>query len=143
MGLGFTEGRPKIGSDSSGPVSTLVAGVIEKGGSLAEVCMDHTSSVSPGDEVVAVGGSGGLLKYFKTDDPQTNGSLRGHLAEAIDAVADPVRLQLERPLDPIEVPHILTCKDSVGLVCLFSEDPNSMGTNDLFHFVKYGCGKTA
>jgi len=110
LGLGFTEGRPKNGSDSTGPVSTLVAGVIEKGGSLAEVSMDHTSIISPGDEVVAVGGAGGLLKYFKTNDLQTNGSLEGPLAEAIDAVAEPVRLQLERPLDPVEVPHFLTLR---------------------------------
>lgn len=105
MGLGFTEGRPKNGSGSTGPISPLVAGVIEKGGSLAEVSMDHTSIISPGDEVVAVGGAGGLLKYFKTGDLQTNGSLEGPLAEAIDAVAEPVRLQLERPLDTPEVPH--------------------------------------
>lgn len=109
MGLGFTEGRPKIGSGrSTGPVSPLVAGVIEKGGSLAEVSMDHTSIIQPGDEVVAVGGAGGMLKYFKTDDLQSNGSFEGPLAEAIDAVAEPVRLQLERPLETPEVPYLLT-----------------------------------
>lgn len=78
-------------------LSTLVAGVIEKGGSLAEVSMNHTSTVSPGDEVVAVGGAGEILKYFKADDSQGNHIVGGRLAEAIDEVAEPVRLQLERP----------------------------------------------
>lgn len=147
MGLGFTEGRPKNGSGSTSPVSTLVAGVIEKGGSLAEVSMDHTSSISPGDEVVAVGGAGGMLKYFKTNDLQTNSSLEGPLAEAIDAVAEPVRLQLERPLDPVEVPHFLTFANSffIGILAfLCSKDPSLTEANDdLLCFVQYGFGKAA
>uniref|UniRef100_A0A7I4CW03 ABC transporter domain-containing protein n=1 Tax=Physcomitrium patens TaxID=3218 RepID=A0A7I4CW03_PHYPA len=99
LGLGFTERRSNNTSGSTTAISTLVAGVIEKGGSLAEITMDHTSSVAPGDEVVAVGGAGGLLKYFKSNDRRANSSLEGGLAEAIDEVAEPVRLQLERPLD--------------------------------------------
>jgi hypothetical protein len=115
LGLGFTEERLKNVSDSTREVSTLVAGVVEKGGSLAEVSMDHTSTVSPGDEVVAVGGACGLLKYFKTNDRLANSSanspLEGPLAEAIDEVAEPVRLQLERPLDLDKV-HFFTSTNS-------------------------------
>ena len=116
LGLGFTEERSKNVSDSTSEVSAVVAGVIEEGGSLAEVSMDHTSFVSPGDEVVAVGGAGGLLKYFKTEDRLGNSSaissLEGPLAEAIDEVTEPVRLQLETPFELDRV-HFLTSTNSI------------------------------
>jgi ABC-type multidrug transport system ATPase subunit/ABC-type multidrug transport system permease subunit len=102
LGLGFTESRANnYGSGIvTGPgavPSMLVAGVIEKGGSLAEPSMSHTSFIAPGDEVVAVGGNGDMLKYFKTHDRALDDSLTGGLASAIDHVVEPVRLQLERP----------------------------------------------
>jgi hypothetical protein len=109
LGLQFTEKRS---DDASGPTrapaSILVAEVVEKGGSLGEASMDHTSSVSPGDEVVAVGGAGGQLKYLKTNNRQANSSLEGCLSETIDEVAEPVRLQLQRHFDPVKVLHFFT-----------------------------------
>lgn len=82
--------------------------VVEKVGSLGEMCMDHTSTISCGDEVVAVGGAGGQLKYFKTNTGHGNISLRSSLSEAINEVTEPVRLQLERHFDPVEVRHLFT-----------------------------------
>lgn len=66
--------------------------------------MDHTSSISPGDEVVAVGGAGGQLKYFKTANRHDNSCL----TEAIDEVTEPIRLQLERHFEPVEVLQFFT-----------------------------------
>jgi hypothetical protein len=109
LGLGFTESRAN--NNGSGIVtgpgavpSMLVAGVIEKGGSLAEPSMSHTSVIAPGDEVVAVGGNGDMLKYFKTYDHALDNSLTGGLASAIDHVVEPVRLQLERPFQVSQSP---------------------------------------
>jgi hypothetical protein len=82
--------------------------VVEKAGTLAEVSMDHTSSISPGDEVVAVGGTGGQLKYFKTNPRHDNSSMKSSLTQAIDEVTEPVRLQLERHFEPVEVLQIFT-----------------------------------
>jgi hypothetical protein len=64
LGLGFTESRANnngsgIVAGPGGAVpSVLVAGVIEKGSSLAEPSMDHTSLIAPWDEVVVVRGNG-------------------------------------------------------------------------------------
>ncbi len=109
LGLGFTESRAN--NNGSGIVtgpgavpSMLVAGVIEKGGSLAEPSMSHTTLIAPGDEVVAVGGNGDMLKYFKTHDRALDNSLTGGLASAIDHVVEPVRLQLERPFQVSQSP---------------------------------------
>lgn len=109
LGLKFTEKRSE---DASGPThapaSILVEEVVEKGGSLSEASMDHTSSVYSGDEVVAVGGAGGQMKYFKTNNLQDNSSLEGSLSQAIDEVAEPVRIQLQRHFDPVKVLHFFT-----------------------------------
>jgi len=97
LGLGFTESRANnngsgivAGPDGAVP-SVLVAGVIEKGGSLAEPSMDHTSLIAPRDEVVVVGGNGDVLKYFKTHDHHCaldNSLTAAGLASAIDPVVE-------------------------------------------------------
>lgn len=110
MGLKFAE------SGSTLEASSLVGEVVEKGGTLGEASMDQTSSVSPGDEVVAVGGASGLLKYFKTGNRQDNSSSEGSLAEAIDKVAEPVRLQLQRHFDPVKVLYFFTFRGSILLL---------------------------
>jgi hypothetical protein len=118
LGLGFTESRAN--NNGSGIVaglggavpSVLVAGVIEKGSSLAEPSMDHHTSliaplIAPGDEVVVVGGNGDVRKYFKTHDHHCaldNSFTAAGLASAIDHVVEPVHLQLERPFQVSQSP---------------------------------------
>ena len=106
LGLGFTESQENNGSGVASHVSLLVAGILGSGGSLAEASMNHTCSAAPGDEVVAVGGAGGMLKYLKTGNRALDTSLSGCLAKAIDKVVEPVRLQLERPFQEV-VQHVL------------------------------------
>jgi len=103
LGLEFSERRSNNVSGLARSSSTLGALVVENVGTLAEVSMDHTSSISNGDEVVAVGGAGGQLQYFKTNSRYDNGSLKRSITEAIDEVTEPVRLQLERHFEPVEV----------------------------------------
>lgn len=103
LGLDFSEKRLGNVNSSTHASSTPRALVVEKVGSLAEMCMDHTSSISCGDEVVAVGGAGGQFKYFKTNTRHGNYPLKSSLSEAINEVTEPVRLQLERHFDPVEV----------------------------------------
>lgn len=107
LGLGFTESRENNGSGVASHVSMLVSGVVGSGGSLAEASMNHTTRAAPGDEVVAVGGAGGILKYLKTGNRALDTSLSGCLLEAIDQVVEPVRLQLERPFQEV-VQHALS-----------------------------------
>jgi hypothetical protein len=116
LGLGFTESRANnngsgIVAGPGGAVpSVLVAGVIEKGSSLAEPSMDHTSLIAPGDEVVVVGGNGDVLKYFKTHDHHRaldNSLTAAGLASAIDPIVEPVHLQLERPFQVSQSPSYI------------------------------------
>jgi hypothetical protein len=54
--------------------------------------MNHTGAVHAGDEVVAVGGSAGMLNYMKVGDTSKEG------VSLSDKPSETVRLQLERPL---------------------------------------------
>jgi hypothetical protein len=127
LGLGFTESRAN--NNGSGIVaglggavpSVLVAGVIEKGSSLAEPSMDHHTSliaplIAPGDEVVVVGGNGDVRKYFKTHDHHCaldNSFTAAGLASAIDHVVEPVHLQLERPFQETKGLHVQFDKEYI------------------------------
>ena len=122
MGVKFTERPSDNASGSAHTASTLVAEVVEKGGTLGEISMDQTSAVSPGDEVVAVGGAGGLMKYFKIDSREDNSSSEGSLVEVIDRVAEPVRLQLQRHFDPVKVLHFLTLTNSFFMGIFYIEN---------------------
>ncbi len=113
LGLGFTESQANnngsgIVAGPGGAVpSVLVAGVVEKGGSLAEPSMDHTSLIAPGNEVVVVGGDGDVLKYFKTHDHHRaldNSLTAAGFASAIDHIVEPLHLQLERPFQVSQSP---------------------------------------
>ncbi|CAK9882905.1 unnamed protein product [Sphagnum jensenii] len=122
LGLGFTESRANnngsgIVAGPGGAVpSVLVAGVVEKGGSLAEPSMDHTSLIAPGDEVVVVGGDGDVLKYFKTHDHHRaldNSLTAAGFASAIDHIVEPVHLQLERPFQETKGFHVHSDKEYI------------------------------
>ncbi|CAK9237031.1 unnamed protein product [Sphagnum troendelagicum] len=96
--------------------SVLVAGVVEKGGSLAEPSMDHTSLIAPGNEVVVVWGDGDVLKYFKTHDHHRaldNSLTAAGFASAIDHIAEPVHLQLERPFQETKGLHVKVDKEYI------------------------------
>ncbi|CAK9238240.1 unnamed protein product [Sphagnum troendelagicum] len=122
LGLGFTESQANnngsgIVAGPGGAVpSVLVAGVVEKGGSLAEPSMDHTSLIAPGNEVVVVGGDGDVLKYFKTHDHHRaldNSLTAAGFASAIDHIVEPLHLQLERPFQETKGLHVKFDKEYI------------------------------
>ncbi|CAM6101594.1 unnamed protein product [Calypogeia fissa] len=91
LGVTFAQSHPNKGQGIAEPAETLLATISEKGGSLVDVSMNHTDTVLVGDEVVAVGGSTGMLNYVKVggaDKDEVN----------VDESSDFIRLQLERPL---------------------------------------------
>lgn len=92
MGFGFIERWLNNISGLMIVIFILVVGVIEKGGSFVEIIMDYMFSVVFGDEVVVVGGVGGLFKYFKFNDCRVNSFLEGGFVEVIDEVVELVWL---------------------------------------------------
>lgn len=91
LGVNFVQSHPNKGEGIVEPLTTLVASINQKGGSLVDVSMNHTGPVHAGDEVVAVGASTGMLNYVKVGDTSKESGLSDEPSECI-------RLQLERPL---------------------------------------------
>lgn len=97
LGVTFVQSHPNKGDGIVEPLTTLVASISEKGGSLADISMNHTNAVRAGDEVVAVGRT--KLNYVKvggTGEDDVN----------LDQPTDSVRLQLERPLSDVRHPTV-------------------------------------
>lgn len=88
------QSHPNNGEGIVEPLTTLVASISEKGGSLVDVSMNHTGTVRVGDEVVAVGGTTGMLNYVKvggTKEDDVN----------LDQPSQAIRFQIERPLPDV------------------------------------------
>lgn len=95
LGVTFVKSHPNKGEGTVEPLTTRVATINEKGGSLVDVSMNHTGALHAGDEVVAVGGSTGMLNYLKVGEANKEG------VQLSDQPSDCIRLQLERPLQDV------------------------------------------